>query len=216
MNTSLTPDHPLVNAGTILSLGVRQAKELTYSQYIVTTTFDITDYLTAIRKDGHVKSEDVFTKLSEALIAAKVVVPVESCSLEIGELGRPSGALQEYYKYSLNDSDWVARDLVDELARSYFSFNGPEGDLHLLQIGEGLTVGQADIYIEVMGGTPKKCTLDIVGTNDAAWPDGLSNEIKAEVSSMLHRLHPDALFDIKVLIRRSDLAIATESLLAKC
>jgi hypothetical protein len=212
MNVMLTPEKSLVDPGLLLNLIVRKQHGVEAKPFVVSKQFNISTYLSLIRSEGYYKSEDVLLKLAEALERDGIIVPVESYTLDVGEQGRPSEALEEHYRYSLNTSAWTGRSMVASLEQLYMQFMGEQGDLHLLKTEEGRVLAHAMILIDIFDGDQYQCELDIVGPDESTLPKDLSSQIEVELIDWLKNNHPDTAFDLKVMLRRSDLLVAMESL----
>lgn len=211
MNTTLSPDRPVVERNTILNLIVKTSEgKSEYGLFLVLESFDYNDAMAEVRIDGAVKSEDVFSKLTRQLVDRKTIMPVESYTLDLGERGRACGALKDSYHHQLNDWSSMAKVLMTEVERHHFDFMGPEGLLHLLKVNNGPTLGQ--VFIEIKTGNYEYTTLDIIGPEGADYPEDFKGMIQKEITRFLRDKYSDVPFELMVSIRQSDLSKAIEVL----
>jgi hypothetical protein len=211
MNITLSPDRPLVEKNTILNLTLRKDNgNREYGLYLVNEDFDYNEVLAAIRIDGAVKSEEVLHKLTQTLLDRNIIMAVSSYSLDLGERGRACEALQESYKYQLNDWSCMAKVLITELEKGYFDFLGPEGLIHLLKVNSGDTLGQ--VFIEIRTSEYQYTTLDLVGPEGADYPPEFAEMIKQHLSNYLRNKYQDIAFEMFVSLRQSELSQAMEVL----
>ena len=211
MNITLSPERPQVKQNTILNLTIRRSNgNREYGLFLVKEDFDYNDVMATIRIDGAVKSEEVLHKLTQELLERNTIMEVTSYSLDLGERGRACEALQESYKYQLNDWSCMAKVMVAELEKGYFDFLGPEGTIHLLKVNSGDTLGQ--VFVEIRTGGYEYTTLDLVGPEGSDYPVEFTPMIKKHLSNYLRDKYPDVPFEMFVSLRKSELSQAMEVL----
>lgn len=211
MNITLSPDRPVVERNKILNLIVRRdGNKAEYGLFLVNETFDYNEALSEIRIEGAVKSEDVYHKLTQQLLDRKMIMAVESYTLDLGQRGRACEALKDSYKYQLNDWSSMAKVMVTEVEKCYIDFMGPEGLLHLLKVQTGPTLGQ--VFIEIKTGGYAYTTLDIVGPEGADYPENFEELIHKELNTYLKDRYQDVAFELLISMRQSELSKAIEVL----
>ena len=214
MSNTLSPDRPLVEQGKLLNLIMRwDPDRMNHKQFIVLQTFDYGEILESIRSEGLLKSEDVFKRLHEVLLARDLIEPVESCILDLGSLGRPSKAVQEHYRHKLNASSSPMKTLVEELNSCFFTFTGPEGDIHLLRDGGIDVLGHVLVSLDDGSGIYSDTTLDLIGPSTTEFPSDFSEQLQGELLEYLGGNHPGLSIKLTVKVRRSELALATGAFL---
>lgn len=216
MNKALSPTNLPVKAGSLINLVVYGAEGgLRRRQFLVLKEFDHQQLLGNIRNQGIVKSEEVLIKLSEMLLERDIVKPVDSYTLDLGDLGRPSTALQSYYKHSLNADSSTLRDMIEQIDKSYYSFMTDEGELRLLKIENGETIAHVQVILQFPNELASYTMLDLTGPPDADYPANLHEEIQSVILEDLMVKWPDANVSVMARIRKSELAIAKETLLTR-
>lgn len=216
MNTALSPSNLPVKAGALINLIVYGAEGgLRRRQFLVLKEFDHQQMLSNIRNQGIEKSEEVLIKLSELLLERSIVKPVESYTLDLGDLGRPSTALQSYYKHSLNADSSTLRDMIEYVDKSFYTFKSDEGDLHLLKLQNGETIAHVQVILQFPNELASYTMLDLTGPPDADYPETLGKEIESVLTEDLMSKWPKAEVAVTVRIRKSELAIAKEALLTR-
>lgn len=214
MSIILAPDQPLVEQGATFTLAFQSGNDSwRHQQFIVHKPFDYPAMLESIRLDGALKTEQVFVRLSELLVQDGYASPVHSYVLDLGQQGRASKALKECQEYSLNNEGLVVKNLIVDISKQLFSFNGPEGMLHVLKADNGETLGQVTVMLDTESGILKKFTLDVVGPGDADFPDDFREDIEFELKAFIATHYPDLHYSIVVRVQRSELALATGALL---
>lgn len=216
MNKALSPANRPIKPGVLINLIVYGAEGgLRRRQFLVLKEFDHQQILGTIRNEGVVKSEEVLIKLSEILLNRGIVKPVDSYTLDLGDLGRPSTALQSYYKHSLNADSSTLLAMIEQIDKSYYTFMSDEGELRVLKLDTGDTLAYVQVIVEFPNELVSYTTLDLIGPPDADYPDTLSEEIQVAVMEDLSIKWPEAQFTITVRIRKSELASAKEALLIR-
>lgn len=216
MNKALSPSNLPVKAGSLINLIVYGAEGgLRRRQFLVLKEFDHQQMLSNIRNQGIVKSEEVLIKLSELLLERSIVQPVDSYTLDLGDLGRPSTALQSYYKHSLNADSTTLRDMIEHIDSSFYSFKSDEGDLHLLKLQNGETIAHVQVILQFPNELASYTMLDLTGPPDADYPETLTEDIQSVITEDLMLKWPLAEVSVTVRIRKSELALATEALLIR-
>jgi len=210
MSSTLSPDAPVVEQGKLLNMIMHQGMDkMTHKQFIVLKTFDYGDLLEEIRSQGHIKSEDVFVRLYNVLMEREIIEPIQSCILDIGVHGRSSKAVQEHYRHKLNSNSSLMKTLIHELEKILFTFDGPEGEIHLLKSGGVETLGHVLVSLEDGTGIYASTTLDLIGPGASDFPDLFEEEIKQALHGYLVDNHPGLSISMDIKIRRSELALAT-------
>lgn len=209
MNAMLTPDKSIVNQGLLLNLVVRKGDGIEAKPFVVSKDFNISDYLVQIRSEGVYKSEDVLLKLSQMLEGDGIIHPVKSYVLDLGQSGRPSEALEDHYRFAINSSSWVAKMMLDSIENLYLSFLG-DGDqsVHVLSVEQGPALAHAKVILDLFDGGHYHTELDIVGPEGATFAADLNDRIAEDLTEALKEKYPEALFEITVMIRPSDLHTA--------
>lgn len=216
MNKALSPNNLPVKAGSLINLIVHGAEGgLRRRQFLVLKEFDHQQMLSNIRNQGIVKSEEVLIKLSELLLERSIVQPVDSYTLDLGDLGRPSTALQSYYKHSLNADSTTLRDMIEHIDSSFYSFKSDEGDLHLLKLQNGETIAHVQVILQFPNELASYTVLDLTGPPDADYPETLTTDIQSAITEDLMMKWPLAKVSVAVRIRKSELALATDALLIR-
>jgi len=216
VNKALSPSNLPVKAGSLINLIVYGAEGgLRRRQFLVLKEFDHQQMLSNIRNQGIVKSEEVLIKLSELLLERSIVQPVDSYTLDLGDLGRPSTALQSYYKHSLNADSTTLRDMIEHIDSSFYSFKSDEGDLHLLKLQNGETIAHVQVILQFPNELASYTMLDLTGPPDADYPETLTEDIQSVITEDLMLKWPLAEVSVTVRIRKSELALATEALLIR-
>lgn len=209
MNATLSPDRSTVEPGKLLNVLVHgDGTRLSHKQFIVLKSFDYGELLEDIRSQGLMKSEDVFREACRVLIERELVSPVESCILDIGQLGRPSAALQDYYKHKLNNNGSFINTLIKELDKAHFTMLTDEGEVHLLKVDSGETLAQVDVVIDDGEGILKTAKLDLIGPMDIDLPCDMHEVIEKELSLYLAQNHPELLVKLNVRVVMSELYTA--------
>lgn len=217
MSVVLSPDRPQVDQGVMLSLVVRtEGTNIIHKQFTVKRSFDYSDFIEQINREGLIKTDEVFVRLSDLLIKGDYVEPVESYILDLGLQGRASSALKECREYSLNNDACKIKNLIKDLEKQLFSFNGPEGTLHVLKADTGETLGQVTVMFDTESGILRKMVLDVVGPGDADFPWDFRQDIEYALKHHIVMNHPDINSTMTVRVQRSELAIATSTLLEQC
>lgn len=208
MITTLSPDEPIVQEGKLLTFFMATA-DLSFQQkqVMVKKSFDYTTILEDIRSEGLIKTEHVYRRLYEVLLEREIVEVVELCLLDIGTLGRPSKAVQDHYRHSLNNNTSLIKRLKQELLRGHFTFNGPEGEIHLLSIDKGEVLGHVLVSLDDGAGLYADLTLDLVGPPSSDFPDSFEEKITERLNDYLQDNHPGLTIGINVRVRRSELAL---------
>jgi len=214
MSKTLSPEAPMVEQGKLLNLLVtRDANRMTHKQFIVLQTFDYGVILESIRGEGLLKSEDVFQRLYEVLIARDLIKPVDSCILDVGSLGRPSKAIQDHYRFKLNHSCSLMKTLIEELNNVFLTFTGPEGEIHLLKDGGIDVVGHVLVSMDEGTGLYSDTTLDLIGPSTTEFPEDFDQQLSKDLLQYLSENHPGLAITLTVKVRRSELALATGAFL---
>ena len=214
MSGSLTPRNPIVKMGSILNLVVRDSGgELTYRHFIAAQDFDYRETLELVRKEQIFKTEDVFARFSELLVKHKLVFETDAMLIDLGVRGRVSEAVMSVYKDVLNDSATLVDDLIARIERSCFTFAGPEGDLHVMKIDRGRTLGYVKVSISCDRHVERWTTLDIAGPPGADFPVNLQQSIEARLTAFISERQPDDYLALRAYVGRSELAQSEDSLL---
>lgn len=216
MNKALSPANRPVKPGALINLIVYGAEGgLRRRQFLVLKEFDHHQILGTIRNEGIVKSEEVLIKLSEILLNRGIVKPVDSYTLDLGDLGRPSTALKSYYKHSLNADSSTLLEMIQQIDKSYYTFMSEEGELQLLKLETGDTLAHVQVILEFPNELVSYTTLDLTGPPDADYPETLTEEIQVAIMEDLMIKWPQAEVAVTVRIRKSELASAKEALLIR-
>lgn len=217
MKVQLAPDLPTVEPGKILNLVVKCVNgSVIHKQYLSVKSFDYGEVLEEIRQRGLIKSDDVLPALGELLIEREYVQEVQGYILDLGQEGRASSAVQDYYKHKLNANTSIVKNVVSELSKHHFEFIGPEGILHVLKVGLGIVIGHVHISVEDNTGLYETLTLDIVGPQCADFPDDFNGRIEFEMTQYLLENHPEIDIKLTVRVRRSEMTVAEDFLYDRC
>lgn len=216
MNKVLSPSNRPVKPGSVINLIVHGVVGgLRRRQFLVLKEFDHQQMLSNIRNQGIYKSEEVLVKLSELLLERDIVKPVESYVLDLGDAGRPSTALQTYYKHSLNQDSTILNEMIEYLDKSFYAFRSPEGELRLFKAENGDTIAHVQVILQFPNELSSYTTLDLTGPPDADYPDGLEKDIESTLTEELQMKWPDSVFTVTVRLRKSELALAKEALIIR-
>jgi hypothetical protein len=203
----MTPNNPTVKLGNILNLVTRDEQDrLTYKHFIVAVPFDYRDLIEEVRREGTYKTEEVYERLAELLVERNLVLETESAVLDVGIVGRASEAVMAVYKDRLNDQARVVDQVVADLNQSCHTFTGPEGDLHLLKLETGITLGYVKIAVTGSQNVERWITLDIIGPPDSDFPSDLTEQIEATLVRYMSERFPDDYLALRAYVGRSDLA----------
>lgn len=213
MHGRMSIENPTVKFGNILNVLVKDENDkLTYKYYIVAKPFDYRDLLEEIRAEGIYKTEDVYERLGPLLVERELVFECEAVILDVGIVGRVSEAVMTVYKDKLNDRGRVVDGVVKDVRNNCFQFDGPEGDLHLMTVEKGYTLGYAKLCISCDRNLERWFTMDIVGPAGADFPPDLQTAIEARLSSYISERYPDDYLALRAYVGRSELAQSQDTL----
>lgn len=213
MHGRMSIDNPTVKFGNILNVLAKDENDkLMYKQYIVAKEFDYRDLLEAIREEGIYKTEDVYVRLGVLLVERELVFECEAALLDLGVVGRVSEAVMSVYKDKLNDRGRLVDSIVKDVFNNCWQFEGPEGDLHLMHVEKGYTLGYAKLCISCSRNVERWITLDIVGPSGADFPPDLQEQIEARLTQYISEKHPDEYLALRAYIGRSELAQSQDTL----
>ena len=216
MNKAINPSTQAVKPGALINLIVYDDKQrLRRKQFLVIKSFDHVEILNNIRNQGILKSEDVFTRLTEILVERSIVKPVETYTLDLGDVGRPSTALQTYYKHTRNPDAAILEEVIQNVEKSFNTFKSSEGDLHLMKVEDADTLAQVNVIITLPNELTSYTTLDLTGPPDADYPSTLEEDIAFAIKADILTKWPELVFDLVIRIRKSELALAKEALLKR-
>lgn len=214
MRGLMTPNNPTVELGNILNIVTRDEEGgLTYRHFIVAQPFDYRDLLEVVRAEGIYKTEEVYDRLTELLVERRLVMETESAVLDLGVSGRASEAVIAVYKDKLNDRAKLVDQIVSVLESVHFTFAGPEGDLHVMKIPEGNTLGYVKLAVSCSRNIERWITLDIVGPSGADFPPNLQDQIQATLMQYVADRYPDEYLALRAYVGRSELAQALDILI---
>ena len=214
MRGLMTPNNPTVELGNILNLVTRDEEgRLTYRNYLVAHAFDYRTVLEDVRAEGIYKTEEVYERLSQLLVERHLVLEAESAVLDLGVIGRASEAVIAVYKDKLNDQAKLVDQIVEVLQNNCFTFEGPEGDLHVMKVDEGNTLGYVKLAVSCSRNIERWITLDIVGPPAADFPHNLQEQIQATLMQYVADRYPDEYLALRAYVGRSELAQALDILI---
>jgi hypothetical protein len=206
-------ENPTVKFGNILNVLVKDENDkLTYKYYIVAKPFDYRDLLEEIRVEGIYKTEEVYERLGVLLVERELVFECEAALLDLGIVGRVSEAVMLVYKDKLNDRGRMVDAIVKDVRNNCWQFDGPEGDLHLMTVEKGYTLGYAKLCISCSRNVERWITLDIVGPSGADFPPDLQQQVEAKLMSYISERYPDEYLALRAYIGRSELAQSLDTL----
>lgn len=213
MHGRMSIENPTVKFGNILNVLVRdEVGKLTYKYYIVAKPFDYRDLLEEVRCEGIYKTEEVYERLGVLLVERELVFECEAVILDLGIVGRVSEAVMSVYKDKLNDRGRMVDAIVKDVRNNCWQFDGPEGDLHLMTVDKGFTLGYAKLCISCSRNVERWFTLDIVGPSGADFPPDLQQQIEAKLRSYISERYPDEYLALRAYIGRSELAQSQDTL----
>lgn len=211
MQGLMTPSNPIVGVGNILNVVVRDPEgHLSYKHYIVAKQFDYRELLNAIREEGHYKTEEVYERLHEVLVDRRLVFEGEAALLDLGVSGRVSEAVMDSYKDQLNEHGRMVDEVIVALNNSFHEFQGPEGDLHVLKIDTGYTLGYVKLCVSHHNNVERWTTLDITGPESSDFPPEFQSRIEAALMKFVADRFPDDYLALRAYIGRSDMARAED------
>lgn len=213
MHGRMSIENPTVKFGNILNVLVKDENDkLTYKYYIVAKPFDYRDLLEEIRVEGIYKTEEVYERLGVLLVERELVFECEAALLDLGIVGRVSEAVMLVYKDKLNDRGRMVDAIVKDVRNNCWQFDGPEGDLHLMTVEKGYTLGYAKLCISCSRNVERWITLDIVGPSGADFPPDLQQQVEAKLMSYISERYPDEYLALRAYIGRSELAQSLDTL----
>lgn len=177
MAPTLDLEHPIAEMGTILHLSITNAGIKEYRQYLTLRNFDYREHLAAIVETGLVKSEDILDALARRLIGLYCIAVIETQSLCLGEYGRSSSAVRTLVESQLNPTSLVMTHLEREMKALCITYPTSEGDIHVLSIGNGFTLGHVNVTLND-GRIYRTFTLDIIGPEGSPLPTDLNLRLR--------------------------------------
>jgi len=213
MHGRMSIDNPTVELGNILNVLMKDEDDkLTYKYFIVAQAFDYRGLLEEVRQEGIYKTEEVYDRLRTLMVERRLVFECEAIILDIGVVGRVSEAVMSVYKDKLNDRGRLVDSIVKDVMNNCWQFEGPEGDLHLMTVEKGYTLGYAKLCISCSRNVERWITMDIVGPSGADFPSNLTEQIEAKLTQYISEKHPDEYLALRAYIGRSELAQSQDTL----
>jgi hypothetical protein len=117
------------------------------------------------------------------------------------------------YKNKLNDYGRMVDGIVRDIQNNHWQFEGPEGDLHLLSVDKGFTLGYAKLCISCSRNVERWVTLDIVGPPGADFPPDLQQKIESTLTQYISERYPDEHLALRACVGRSEIAQSEDLLI---
>ena len=215
MNLQLTPDLPAVEQWKILNLVVkRENGSIVHKQYLTIKEFDYGEMLETVRQQDIIKSDEVLQALTALLIEGDYVREIDTYVLDLGVVGRPSEAVRDLYRHTLNHGSSHVKTMLGEINRRHFEFDGPEGRLHVLKVDHAFVLGHVHISLEGSG-LYDTTTLDIIGPTGSDFPEDFNKQIHDTLTQYLLENHPELDVILTVRARRSEVTQSEDVIYAR-